>query len=308
MSQLDLPARPFGALLTAMATPFKEDGPLDLPAVRHLARHLVDHGHDGIVVNGTTGEAPTTTDQEKQQIIEAVRETVGPRIKVVAGVGTNDTAHSVRLAADAAAAGADGLLAVSPYYSRPSQSGLVQHFLRIADATELPVMIYDIPGRSAVHLHEDTLGELAHHERIVAVKDATGQAGAAFQKMVNTGMAYYAGDDLLGLAYLASGGAGIVSVVGHVTGDIWRQVIESVDQADLPTARRAMARMLPVIDSVMGSGQGAVMIKAALEILEILPRRTVRLPLAEATELEAGHVRRGLVAAGLIPGRTGPAE
>jgi 4-hydroxy-tetrahydrodipicolinate synthase len=291
-----------------MATPFEVDGALDLPGVRRLAAHLVAHGHDGIVVNGTTGEAPTTTDAEKRLVVEAVRETVGPAIKVVAGVGTNDTAHSVRLAADAAAAGADGLLAVTPYYSRPSQRGLVQHFLRIADATELPVMIYDIPGRSAVQLHLDTLRELAGHERIVAVKDATGQAGAAFEKMVATDLAYYAGDDLLGLAFLAGGASGVVSVIGHVTGDIWRQVIDAVDQADLVAARRAMARLLPVIDAVLGSGHGAVMIKAALEILEILPRRTVRLPLAEATEVEAGHVRHALAVAGLGAGRAASSD
>jgi 4-hydroxy-tetrahydrodipicolinate synthase len=183
----------------------------------------------------------------------------------------------------------------------------VQHFLRIADATDLPVMIYDIPGRSAVQLHPATLKELSQHDRIVAVKDATGQAGAAFEKMTDTNLAYYAGDDLLGLAYLASGGSGVVSVVGHVTGDIWRQLINAVDVGDLVAARRAMARLLPVIDAVMGSGQGAVMIKAALEIMEILPRRTVRLPLVEATELETGQVRRGLAAAGLGPGRTASA-
>ncbi|MDR2379240.1 MAG: 4-hydroxy-tetrahydrodipicolinate synthase, partial [Bifidobacteriaceae bacterium] len=259
-------------------------------------------GHDGIVVNGTTGEAPTTTDAEKRMIVEAVREAVGPNIKIVAGVGTYDTAHSVRLAGQAEQAGADALLAVTPYYSRPSQTGLVQHFLRLADATDLPVMIYDIPPRSAVHLELGTLVELARHERIVAVKDATGQAGAAFEKMAATNLAYYAGDDLLGLAFLAVGGSGVVSVVGHVAGDLWRRVIDAVDRADLPAARQAMARMLPVINAVLGSGQGAVMIKAALEIAEILPRRTVRLPLAEATESEAGHVRRALAASGLGPG------
>jgi 4-hydroxy-tetrahydrodipicolinate synthase len=254
-------------------------------------------------VNGTTGESPTTTDAEKSDLVRAVREAVGPAIKIVAGVGSYDTAHAVSLAHDAVAAGADGLLAVTPYYSRPSQTGLVQHFLRIADATDLPVMIYDIPGRSAVQLHDSTLRELAGHDRIVAVKDATGQVGAAFQKMVETNLAYYAGDDLLGLAFLAGGGSGVVSVVGHVAGDVWRQVIDAVDSADLVTARRAMARLLPVIDAIMGSGQGAVMVKAALEITEILPNRTVRLPLAEATELEVGHVRRALATAGLMGGR-----
>ncbi|MDR2254075.1 MAG: 4-hydroxy-tetrahydrodipicolinate synthase [Bifidobacteriaceae bacterium] len=306
MSHLDFlarPKRPFGALLTAMATPFHEDGALDIDSTRRLARHLKTHGHDGIVVNGTTGEAPTTSDGEKRLIIEAVREAVGPELKVVAGVGTNDTRHSVRLAQEAAEAGADGLLVVTPYYSRPTQTGLVQHFLRVADATDLPVMIYDIPGRSAVHLDEATLRELAGHDRIVAVKDATGQAGAAFHKMVATGLAYYAGDDLLGLAFLGSGAGGVVSVVGHVAGDVWRETIDAVDAGDMATARRAVARILPVITAVMGRGQGVAMVKAALEIVGVLPRRTVRLPLAAATELEAGHVREALATSGLTGAR-----
>ncbi|MDR1118001.1 MAG: 4-hydroxy-tetrahydrodipicolinate synthase [Bifidobacteriaceae bacterium] len=297
MANLDQPKRPFGALLTAMATPFKEDGALDLDSVRSLAAHLAAHGHDGIVANGTTGEAPTTSDAEKRLIIEAVRAEVGPAVKVVAGVGTNNTAHSVELAKAAAEAGADGLLAVSPYYSRPSQAGMVQHFLRIADATDLPVMIYDIPGRTGVHLEEATLRELAGHDRIVAVKDATGKAGAAFHKMVSTGLSYYAGDDLLALAFLASGADGVVSVVGHVAGDVLRQLVDAVDAGDLPAARHAMARLLPAITAIMG--QGAVLVKAALEILGTLPGRTVRLPLEAATELEVGHVREGLAAAGL---------
>jgi 4-hydroxy-tetrahydrodipicolinate synthase len=285
-----------------MATPFKDDGALDLEATGRLAAHLVETGHDALVVNGTTGEAPTTSNREKRQIIEAAREAAAGRAKIVAGVGTNDTRHSVELAVQAAEAGADGLLVVTPYYSRPTQAGLIQHFLRVADATDLPVMIYDIPPRSAVHLEEATLRELAGHDRIVAVKDATGHPGAAFHKMVSTGLAYYAGDDLLGLAYLASGAAGIVSVVGHVTGEVWRELIAAVDSGDLAAARRLMARLLPVISAIMGQGQGAAMVKAALEIFELIPGRTVRLPLAAATELEAGHVREALAAAGFGPG------
>jgi 4-hydroxy-tetrahydrodipicolinate synthase len=271
--------------------------------VRRLAAYLVEGGNDGLVVNGTTGEAPTTSDGEKRRIVEAVRAEVGPDVHVVAGVGTNDTAHSVRLAQEAAEAGADGLLVVTPYYSRPTQAGLVQHFLRVADATDLGVMVYDIPGRSAVHLEEATLRELAGHDRIVAVKDATGQAGAAFHKMVATGLAYYSGDDLLNLAFLASGAAGIVSVVGHVTGNVWREVVAACDSGDLPAARQATARLLPVITAVMGHGQGTAMVKAALEVLGVLTRRTVRLPLDAANELEAGRVREALAAAGLVPGR-----
>jgi 4-hydroxy-tetrahydrodipicolinate synthase len=283
-----------------MATPFTEAGELSLPLTKQLAAHLAATGHDGIVVNGTTGEAPTTSDGEKRLVIEATREAVGSKVKIVAGVGTNDTAHSVRLAKEAAQAGADGLLVVTPYYSRPSQDGLTQHFLRLADATELPIMIYDIPGRSCVQLAEATLVNLAQHDQIVAVKDATGQAGEAFRKMVTTGLAYYAGDDALGLALLTQGAAGIVSVIGHVTGQIWRQVIDAVDAQDLVKARLTAARLLPVIHAIMGGGQGAVMAKAALEITGVLPSRTVREPLFPASEVEAGHVRQALKEAGLI--------
>jgi 4-hydroxy-tetrahydrodipicolinate synthase len=285
-----------------MVTPFDEDGSLNLAEVGKVADHLVRHGHDGIVVNGTTGEGPTTSDAEKRQIIEATREATSREIAIVAGVGTNDTAHTVELAKQAADAGADGLLVVTPYYSRPSQAGLVQHFLRVADATDLPVMVYDIPGRSAQELTLATLEELATHDRIVAVKDATGKPGDSFVKMLATGLAYYGGDDLLGLATLAQGGSGMVSVVGHVVGDQWRQIIDAVDAQDLVTARRVFAQILPVIGAVMGGGQGAVMVKAALEVAGVLPRRTVRLPLFEATEAETGHVREALAATGLRPG------
>jgi 4-hydroxy-tetrahydrodipicolinate synthase len=297
------PTRPFGRVLTAMATPFNDDGSLDLPAVEHLAQYLIDHGHDGIVVNGTTGEAPTTTDEEKTEVIRAVRRTVGSEIQIVAGVGTNDTAHTVALAEQAADAGANGLLVVAPYYSRPSQEGIIQHFLRVADATALGVMIYDIPGRTGVHFTEKTLARLGEHPRILAVKDATGDVGGAFHRMLATGLAYYSGDDLANLALLAGGAAGVVSVVGHVVGDSWLEMADAIDASDLPRARRVFASTLPVIGAIMGGGQGAVMVKAALEILEVLDTRTVRLPLFEANEIEMGHIREALATCHLGPRR-----
>jgi len=284
-----------------MVTPFNEDGSLDVAALRLVVKHLIDLGHDGIVVNGTTGESPTTSNAEKRQIIEVAKAVAGDQAKVVAGVGTNDTAHTVELAKEAADAGADGLLVVSPYYSRPSQSGLIQHFLRAADATDLPVMIYDIPFRSAVHLELTTMEELAGHDRIVAVKDATGNLGRAFSVMKQTGLAYYSGDDFLNLPLLAVGASGVVSVVGHVLGAELCQVAAAVNAGDLDTARAVTAKTWPVVGAVMGGGQGACMIKAALEVMGVLPNRVVRLPLHQASEPEVCHLRQALLTAGFRP-------
>ncbi|MCL2803580.1 MAG: 4-hydroxy-tetrahydrodipicolinate synthase [Micrococcales bacterium] len=289
--------RPFGALLTAMVTPFNEDGSLDEAGLQALARHLVDLGHDGIVVSGTTGESPTTTDAEKQRIIELAKEAVEGQAQIVAGVGTFDTAHTVELAKEAADAGADGLLVVSPYYSRPCQAGMIQHFLRAADATELPVMVYDIPIRSAVHLDPATVRELAGHEQIVAVKDATGDLARAFGLGAVTGLAWYSGDDKLNLPFLAQGAAGMVSVVGQVVGDRWRSVIDAIDAGNIDKARQVTAQIWPVVNAICGGGHGVTMVKAALEMAGLIERRTVRLPLFEPTEVETGRVRQSLMAA-----------
>jgi 4-hydroxy-tetrahydrodipicolinate synthase len=303
MTAPSLPARPFGTVLTAMATPFTDDGTLDLGAAGQLAAYLVEHGNTGLVVNGTTGESPTTSDAEKVDLLRAVIEATGGRAMVVAGVGTNNTAHSVHLAREAKTAGAHGLLVVTPYYSRPSQDGLVQHFLRVADATDLPVMVYDIPGRSCVHIEEDTWDRLAAHPQIVAVKDAVPDAARAWRLMNRTGLAWYSGDDWLNFTHLAAGAAGVVSVVGHVTGQAWASMAQAIDAGDLPRARHIFRQVTPVIQAVMGGGQGASMIKAALQIVGLLANRTTRLPVFPASEVEAGHVREALAASGLLERR-----
>jgi 4-hydroxy-tetrahydrodipicolinate synthase len=199
------PSRPFGSLLTAMVTPMAPDGSVDLPAAAALAEHLVAHGHDGLVLNGTTGEAPTTHTPEKADLIRAVVEAVGDRALVLAGAGSNDTAHAVRMAEQAAEAGAHGLLVVTPYYSRPSQEGIYQHTVAVADATDLPVMLYDVPARTVVRYTPATLQRLAEHPSIVAVKDATGDVQAALRLIAATGLAWYSGDDGLLLGFLSSG-------------------------------------------------------------------------------------------------------
>ncbi len=296
----ELPSRPFGAVLIAMVTPFDADGGLDLDATARLAARMVEQGADGIVVSGTTGESPTTTDAEKEALVRAVVEAVGDRAHVVAGVGTYDTAHSVELAEQAAKAGAHGLLVVTPYYSKPPTEGLVQHFTAVADATELPVMLYDIPPRSAVRIGTPALLRLAAHPRIVAVKDATGDLFAGSEVMAETDLAFYSGDDVLNLAWLAHGAAGAVSVVGHVAADRYRAMVTAVDAGDLPAARAIHDGLIPAVKALMTRTQGAITSKAALQLQGILEHRTMRLPLVAATDDEVEQLRTDLIQSGVM--------
>jgi 4-hydroxy-tetrahydrodipicolinate synthase len=278
----------------------RPDGSLDLDAAQRVARHLVDHGHDGIVVNGTTGESATTTDQEKVELIRAVVEAVGDRVRVTAGAGTNNTAHSVELARAAQEAGAHALLVVAPYYNKPPQEGVRAHCTAIADATELPVMLYDIPGRSGIPITTESLIELARHPRIAAVKDAKGDLWAATKVMAETGLLWFSGDDVLSLAHLAQGAVGVVSVVGHVAGNQYAEMIASVDKGDLPRAQELHRQLVPAVDAIMNITQGAIMSKAALKEIGVLDSAAVRLPLVEATPDQTAAVRRGLTASGLM--------
>jgi 4-hydroxy-tetrahydrodipicolinate synthase len=259
------PGRPFGRVLTAMVTPFDSDGEVDLKAAQELAKHLVDLGNDGLVVNGTTGESPTTTDAEKADLIRAVIEAVGDRATIVAGAGTNDTRHSLELARHAEDAGAHGVLVVTPYYSRPTQAGLYAHFTAVADSTGLPVMLYDIPPRSIVPIEVDTLRRLAEHPRILAVKDAKGDLLAGSEVIANTHLAYYSGDDGLNLPWLSVGATGVVSVVGHVVAGRIRAMIEAYEDGDTSTARTNHRGMLPVYRAFSRVG-GVVFGKTALRL------------------------------------------
>src|SRR3954449_634529 len=280
------PARPFGRVLTAMVTPFADDGTIDLAGAQELAASLVDRGaHDGLVIAGTTGESPTVTDAEQRAVLEAVIDAVGDRAAVVAGVGTNDTAHTIEKARDAERLGAAGLLVVTPYYNRPTQAGLIRHFTSVADSTDLPVMLYDIPPRSQVPIHVETLVRLAEHPNIVAVKDAKGDLGAVSWTLARTDLAYYSGDDILNLPLLALGAVGVVSVVGHIVGPRLAELIAAVESGDLVKARAINESLLPVIKGVMGGGQGVMMIKAALKLLS-LPAGPPRPPLVEASAEE----------------------
>lgn len=283
-----------------MVSPMRPDGSLDLEAAQRVAQHLVEHGHDGIVVNGTTGESPTTTDAEKVELIRAVVEAVGDRARVTAGAGTNDTAHSIELARAAEKAGAHGLLVVAPYYNKPPQEGLRAHCTAIADATDLPVMLYDIPGRAGIPITTESLIELARHPRIAAVKDAKGDLWAATRVMTQTDLLWFSGDDVSNLAHLGNGAVGVVSVVGHVAGEAYAEMVASVDKGDLVRARELHRQLVPVVDAIMNITQGAIMAKAALRELGVIESAAVRLPLVEATPDQVAAVRAGLSASGLM--------
>ncbi|MFC4059366.1 4-hydroxy-tetrahydrodipicolinate synthase [Planomonospora corallina] len=290
---------PFGRMLTAMVTPFTSDGAVDYEGAQRLATYLVDEQrNDGLVVSGTTGESPTTTDEEKERLVRAVVEAVGDRAAVVAGAGTNDTHHSVELARAAERAGAHGLLVVAPYYSKPPQEGLYRHFTAVADATGLPVMLYDIPGRTGVPIQTETLIRLAQHERVVAVKDAKADLFAGSQVMLATDLAFYSGDDALNLPWLSVGAVGCVSVVGHVVGADIAEMIKMYRSGDVAGALEIHRRLLPVISGVMMQAGGVIMAKAALALVG-RPAGPVRPPLVEATEQQLARLRTELVAGGV---------
>ncbi len=284
--------RPFGALLTAMISPFTGDGGVDLDGVARLATHLVDRGHDGLVVNGTTGESATTSDSEKDHILRAVLDAIGDRATVLAGVGTNDTRHTVELSVAAEKAGAHGLLVVTPYYNKPPQTGLRAHFESVADATGLPVMLYDIPGRSGVPIEADTMVRLAEHPRIVAVKDAKGDLSASSWVMRRTDLAFYAGDDIAILPLISIGAVGAVSVAGHLVGERLQAMIQSYDAGDVVGARDTHASLLPVYSGLYRT-QAAILVKAALAEIN-LPSGPVRAPLVDATPEQVAVLRRDL--------------
>src|SRR5688572_23929942 len=292
------PARPFGRVLTAMITPLAEDGSIDLSGAQELAAHLVDRqAHDGLVVFGTTGESPTISDGEQHAVLEAVMDAVGDRATVIAGVGTNDTAHSIEKAQAAEQLGVHGLLAVTPYYNKPPQEGLFRHFTAIADSTDLPVMLYDIPPRSAIPIEVETLVRLAEHPRIVAVKDAKGDLGAVAWTLARTDLAYYSGEDMLNLPLLSLGAVGVVSVVGHLVGPRLAELIAAVESGDLVKARAINESLLPIYTGIFRT-QGVIMVKAALRLLG-LPSGPVRPPLVDATPDQVAQLRRDLVAGGI---------
>jgi 4-hydroxy-tetrahydrodipicolinate synthase len=279
-----------------MVTPMRADGSVDLDAAQRLATHLVDAGHDGLVISGTTGESPTTSAAEKDELLRAVIDAVGDRAVVIAGAGSNDTAKSIESVQAAAKAGADAVLAVTPYYNKPPQAGLVAHFTALADASDLPVMLYDIPGRSIVSIARDTYLRIAEHERIVAVKDARADLWFAGDLIERTGLAWYSGDDGMDLFHFLNGAVGFVGVTSQVAPAAYRELADAVVDGRWDDARRVHRRLTPLVDAVMNVTQGAIMAKAALALQGVIETPTVRLPLVAADEEQTTLLREALAA------------
>ena len=295
-----LPARSFGSLGVAMVTPFTPEGEIDIEAAQALAVTLVEDGADMILLAGTTGEAPTTHLPEKQTLLREVRDALAGRAMLVAGAGSNDTAHAVRIGVGSQEAGAQGLLINAPYYNRPSQEGVRRHIMSVVEATDLPVMIYDIPGRTGVRITDGTLARLAEHERVLAVKDATGDVEQGFRRMEATGLEYYSGDDGLNFAWLTHGASGVISVVAHADAHSWREMIPEVAAGDLVAARAVARRIRPLVSTIMGGGQGAVMAKEALLLQGRIPCAALRLPLVRAQADDVAALRGVLEDVGLL--------
>ena len=288
----------FGRFSVAMVTPFHSDGSVDYESAGRLARHLVATGCDALLVSGTTGEAPTTHAPEKMQLLQTVRQAVGPDIKLLAGVSSNDTEHSRMMARQATQAGADGVLVTAPYYNRPSQDGIFAHIQAVHDATELPVMIYDIPGRVGVQIEDRTLDRLAQLPRVKGIKDATGNVTRGITRGRRTGLEVYSGDDGLNLYFLAGGGVGVISVVGHIEGVRISRMLDALQAGDLATAAALDAQLSPANEGIMGAGQGATYAKQAVYALGIIDTPHPRLPLMEPSQAEVQGIRQMLLGQG----------
>lgn len=287
----------YGHLMSAMVTPFDSAGEVDLKAAAELARFLVDeHAHDGLVINGTGGESPTTSDAEKRSMVAAVVEAVGDRAAVIAGVGTFDTRHTIELLHQAETVGADGALVVTPYYSRPTQAGLIAHFGAVADASEIGLLLYDIPKRSGVAIQTETLIELARHPRVLGVKDAKGDLAGSSVVMAETDLLYYSGDDAFTLGLLAVGGVGVIGTSTHFCGPATAEMMRAHRQGRPADALELHRRLLPVFTGIFAA-PGCVLVKAGL-VLRDRPVGGVRLPMVAATEAEQAELLRCLAAAG----------
>jgi 4-hydroxy-tetrahydrodipicolinate synthase len=289
---------PFGRILPAMVTPMTADGSIDFDAAQRLARQLVQDGADGLVVNGTTGESPVTHMDEKVDLVKAVKDVVD--VPVISGAGSNDTIHTVRMAEQTQEAGADAVLVVAPYYSRPSQEGIFRHYQAVNASADKPIIIYDVPGRTGVHIQLETYRRLAELDHIKAVKDATGDIAGAVRKRIETGLTWYSGDDGLFLPFLSIGAVGIISVIAHVAAGPMRNLAAAFDCGDIHAAQKLAVRLAPLVEALNGNGFQAVMAKASLEVRGVLEETTMRLPNVGPGSEEFTRAENGMRASGLL--------
>ncbi|MDF7640569.1 4-hydroxy-tetrahydrodipicolinate synthase [Bifidobacterium sp. ESL0784] len=289
---------PFGRVIPAMVTPMHGDGSVDFEASVALAKHLVASGADGLLVNGTTGESPVTHMDEKVKLVQVVKAAVD--VPVISGAGSNDTAHTVRMVEQTQEAGADAVLVVAPYYSRPSQEGIFRHYQAVNESADKPIIVYDVPGRTGVHLSLETYRRLAELDRIKAVKDATGDIAGSVRKRMETGLTWYSGDDALFLPFLSIGAVGVISVIAHVASNPMRQLADAFDRGDIHEAQRLAVRLAPLVDAINGTGFQGVMAKAALHERGWLDETTMRLPNVGPGESEFERAHQGMVDSGIL--------
>jgi 4-hydroxy-tetrahydrodipicolinate synthase len=290
----------FGSVITAMVTPFTEDGSFDRDRAGEVVRWLLDHGSDALVVAGTTGEGATLTDQEKVELWRVAVEAAEARGAIIAGTGTYDTAHSVHLTEEAERAGVDAVLVVAPYYNKPPQAGLYEHFTTVARATSLPMILYNIPGRTSVRIAHDTLLRLTEVDNIVAVKDATLDFNAASKLVAEApdGFEVISGDDMSTCGMVCLGATGVISVTSHVAGAQMRQMVDLVESGDVPAARKIHHELIPVYDALFVT-TSPIPVKAAMGLIG-QPVGPPRLPLVPATEQETATIESALRRAGLL--------
>jgi 4-hydroxy-tetrahydrodipicolinate synthase len=293
---------PFGQVLVAMVTPFTADGEVDWPGVEKLTDDLISNGADGIVVSGTTGETSTLTDPEKLKLVEVTKSVSGGRAKIITGGGSNETAHAMQLAQQSEKAGADGNLVVTPYYNKPTQAGILTHFRMIADSTDLPVILYDIPGRTGVPIMYETLLRLAKHPNILAVKDAKGSFSEVSRVLNQTDLMYFSGDDANVLPHLAIGASGLIGVTANIVPGAYRTIVDAVNRGDLPAATTTHQALEPLVRAIMTHVPGTVAAKYVLHGLGRIASPRVRLPLVGPEEWEAAHIEDEIDLVRSIPG------
>lgn len=283
-------------------TPFTADGEVSWPDVeRHIDRVITD-GADGIVVTGTTGETSTLTDAEKLRLVEVAKSVSGGRAKIITGGGSNETAHAIELYKASEKAGADGVMIVTPYYNKPTQAGVLTHFRMIADATDLPVILYDIPGRTGIPIAFDTILRAAKHPNILAVKDAKGDFSEVSRVLNQTELLYFSGDDSNALPHMSIGASGLIGVTANVVSAPYREMVDAVNRGDLPTATAAHKRLEPLVRALMTHVPGTVATKYILHGLGHISSPRVRLPLVGPEESEAAQIENDLALVGTIEG------
>ncbi len=297
-----LAENPFGQVLVAMVTPMTAEGEVDWPGVEALMDHLITHGADGLVVTGTTGETSTLTDAEKVQLVKTGKAVSAGRARIITGGGSNETAHAIELYKASEKAGADGVMVVTPYYNKPTQAGVLTHFRLIADCTDLPMIMYDIPGRSGIQITYDTILRAAKHPNIKAVKDAKGDLAEVSRVMNQTDLLYFAGDDSNALPTLAIGGTGLIGVTANIAPEPYRTMVDAVNKGDLATATTQHKLLEPLVRAAMTHVPGTVATKYILHGLGRISSPRVRLPLVGPEELEAADIESDISLVHDVPG------